>query len=323
MRHLFAIGEALIDFIPNQTDILLKDVEGFTRQVGGAPCNVAATVAKLGDQAEMVTQLGEDAFGDLIVSTLDEIGVGTKHVLRTSEAMTALAFVSLTASGARDFSFYRKPSADMLYDKVNIETLDVHADDIMHFCSVDLVESEMREAHQALIDTFHRVGGTVVFDPNVRLPLWDSPEACQQAIRQFIPQAHIVKISDEELEFVTGKSNEREALDWLFQGQVEAVVYTKGAEGATLYLADGTELSHGGFKVQPIDTTGAGDAFIGAFIARLLEEDKQSLSDLLKKNGEDMLRFSNYVASVVTTQYGAISSIPEREAVEAGLNKEQ
>ena len=109
MRRLLAIGEALIDFIPNTTDSKLKDVEGFSRQVGGAPCNVACTTTKLGGQAEMITQLGEDAFGDLIVETLEDFGVGTQYLKRSSEANTALAFVSLTKEVERDFSFYRKP----------------------------------------------------------------------------------------------------------------------------------------------------------------------------------------------------------------------
>ena len=115
MKRLLAIGEALIDFIPNQKDSKLKDVEGFTRQVGGAPCNVACTTTKLGGQAAMITQLGNDAFGDLIVETISNIGVSTNYIRRTDEANTALAFVSLTKEGERDFSFYRKPSADMLY----------------------------------------------------------------------------------------------------------------------------------------------------------------------------------------------------------------
>ena len=115
MRRLFAIGEALIDFIPHVTNSELKDVEQFSRQVGGAPCNVAATVSKLGGQSEMVTQLGQDAFGDIIVETIERIGVGVDYIQRTNKANTALAFVSLKEDGQRDFSFYRKSSADMLY----------------------------------------------------------------------------------------------------------------------------------------------------------------------------------------------------------------
>ncbi|RRR92523.1 carbohydrate kinase, partial [Streptococcus pneumoniae] len=229
----------------------------------GAPCNVACTATKLGGNAEMITQLGQDAFGDLIVETLEDIGVGTQYVRRTEEANTALAFVSLTKEGERDFSFYRKPSADMLYSTDAVSSIDVTENDMLHFCSVDLVESPMKLAHKELIEKVTNTGGTIVFDPNVRLPLWKDEADCKSAIHEFIPLAHIVKISDEELEFVTGIADEKHAIQWLFHGNVNVVIYTKGADGAVIYFKDGNEISQQGFKVKAIDTTGAGDAFIG------------------------------------------------------------
>ncbi|PTH95962.1 carbohydrate kinase, partial [Staphylococcus shinii] len=315
MKRLLAIGEALIDFIPSTTDSKLKDVEMFSRQVGGAPCNVACTATKLGGNAEMITQLGQDAFGDLIVETLDNLGVGTQYLKRTNEANTALAFVSLTKEGERDFSFYRKPSADMLYSIDAVSAIDVNENDVLHFCSVDLVESPMKYAHKKLIEKVTHVGGTIVFDPNVRLPLWKNEADCKSAIHEFIPLAHIVKISDEELEFVTGITDENQAIQWLFQGNVDAVIYTKGADGATVYFKDGNEISQQGFKVKAIDTTGAGDAFIGALISKLLISDSTDLIAVLKNEGKAILEFSNYVAATVTTKYGAISSIPTLEEV--------
>ena len=162
MRRLFAIGEALIDFIPHVTHSKLKDVEQFSRQVGGAPCNVAATVSKLGGKSEMITQLGNDAFGDIIVETIEQLDVGTQYIKRTNKANTALAFVSLQDDGQRDFSFYRKPSADMLYQPENIDNIQVFQDDILHFCSVDLIESDMKYAHEKMIEKFESVGGTIV-----------------------------------------------------------------------------------------------------------------------------------------------------------------
>ncbi|MBN6203961.1 carbohydrate kinase [Staphylococcus saprophyticus] len=320
MRRLLAIGEALIDFIPNTTDSKLKDVEGFSRQVGGAPCNVACTTTKLGGQAEMITQLGEDAFGDLIVETLEDLGVGTQYLKRSSEANTALAFVSLTKEGERDFSFYRKPSADMLYNEEQVSQIEVTEQDILHFCSVDLVDSPMKMAHKALIEKVRHANGTVVFDPNVRLPLWDSEADCKSAIQAFVPFADIIKISDEELSFVTGYEDEIQAIQWLFQGHVQAVIYTKGAEGAAIYLKDGTTIVEQGYKVKAIDTTGAGDAFIGAVISRLLDSNERDIIQLLKNEGHAILEFSNYVAAIVTTQYGAIESIPSLDKVKEALN---
>lgn len=321
MRKLYGIGEALIDFIPNVKNSELKDVEQFSRQVGGAPANVVSVARKMGASTEMVTQLGNDAFGDIIVETLKDIGVGTQFIKRTDQANTALAFVSLKEDGQRDFSFYRKPSADMLYKAEYLNEIIIKPNDVLHFCSVDLVESNMKEAHKSMVNKFKSVNATIVFDPNVRLPLWQNAEACKEAIHEFLPKANVIKISDEELEFITGEADEDKAIQSLFEGSVEAVIYTQGAAGASIILKDGTKIHHGGFKVKAIDTTGAGDAFIGAAISRMLLSDELNITKLLKEEGQDILRFSNMVAAKVTTKYGAIESIPTIEDVTTELNK--
>ncbi|MCJ1667700.1 carbohydrate kinase [Staphylococcus sp. NRL 19/737] len=315
MRKLYALGEALIDFIPNVTNSELKDVTQFSRQVGGAPANVASVAQKLGANAEMVTQLGHDAFGDIIVETLDQLGVGTQYIRRTNEANTALAFVSLKEDGQRDFSFYRKPSADMLYQPSYLDEITISEYDILHFCSVDLVESEMKTSHKMMIEKFEAANGIIVFDPNVRLPLWDSADACKAAIQEFIPKVHVVKVSDEEIEFITGKADETEAIQSLFTGNVEAVIFTQGPKGATIFLKNGGSIHHEGYKVKAIDTTGAGDAFIGAVISRMLNSSITDITDLFEKEGQEILKFSNLVAAKVTTKYGAIESIPALDEV--------
>ena len=319
MRKLYGIGEALIDFIPNVKNSELKDVEQFSRQVGGAPANVVSVARKMGASTEMVTQLGNDAFGDIIVETLSNLGVGTQFIRRTDVANTALAFVSLKEDGQRDFSFYRKPSADMLYKADYLDEISINPNDILHFCSVDLVESDMKEAHQAMIDKFKSANGTIVFDPNVRLPLWHSAEACKETIQAFIPKANIIKVSDEELEFITGEADEESAIQSLFQGSVVAVIYTQGPNGASIILKNGTKIYHEGFKVKAVDTTGAGDAFIGAAISRILLSDEVNMTKLLKEEGQAILQFSNFVAAKVTTKYGAIESIPTLEEVTSEL----
>lgn len=319
MRKLYGLGEALIDFIPNVKNSELKDVEQFSRQVGGAPANVVSVARKMGASTEMVTQLGNDAFGDIIVETLSDLGVGTQFIRRTDVANTALAFVSLKEDGQRDFSFYRKPSADMLYKADYLDEISINPNDILHFCSVDLVESDMKEAHKAMIDKFKSANGTIVFDPNVRLPLWHSAEACKETIQAFIPKANIIKVSDEELEFITGEADEESAIQSLFQGSVVAVIYTQGPNGASIILKDGTKIYHEGFKVKAVDTTGAGDAFIGAAISRILLSDEVNMTKLLKEEGQAILQFSNFVAAKVTTKYGAIESIPTLEEVTSEL----
>lgn len=159
----------------------------------------------------------------------------------------------------------------------------------------------MKEAHKAMVNKFKSANATIVFDPNVRLPLWQNAEACKEAIHEFLPKANVIKISDEELEFITGEADEDKAIQSLFEGSVEAVIYTQGAAGASIILKDGTKIYHEGFKVKAIDTTGAGDAFIGAAISRMLLSDELNITKLLKEEGQDILKFSNMVAAKVTT----------------------
>ena len=218
MTKLFSIGEVLIDFIPLQRGAALKDVVSFERAPGGAPANVAAAVAKYGHDASMITKLGKDAFGDFLVEQLEKAGVHTDKILRTDEANTGLAFVSLKDNGERDFSFYRNPSADLLFNEEEVKAEWFGQGDVLHFCSVDLVESPMKQAHIRAIHLMKEKGGLISFDPNVRLPLWDHPEDCRSAILEFLPLAHLVKISDEELEFITGISDVEDSHSISFYG---------------------------------------------------------------------------------------------------------
>lgn len=303
MTKLYAIGEALIDFIPHTKGVALKNVAAFDTQVGGAPANVASCVAKLGKQSALLTQLGQDAFGDLIVDTLNEVGVDTSFIQRTDEANTGLAFVSLTEDGERDFAFYRKPSADMLMKDVDGTFTST---DMLHFCSVDLIPSPMKDTHANVIQQMHDAGGTVVFDPNLRFPLWPSKEALKETVLAFLPLAHIVKVSDEELEFLTGSANV-DSIQTLFNGYTEVVIYTEGKNGASIYTKDGCIARHTGYKVNVQDTTGAGDAFIGAVIYQLLGH---NAVEYIKQHADSILTFSNKVGALTTTNKGAIQSLP-------------
>ncbi|PGZ93969.1 MULTISPECIES: carbohydrate kinase [unclassified Bacillus (in: firmicutes)] len=316
MGQLYSIGEVLIDFIPLQKGRPLKDVTSFERAPGGAPANVAAAVAKYGGSASMITKIGEDAFGDFICDQLSAVGVKTDKVLRTTDANTGLAFVSLQENGDRDFSFYRNPSADLLLTEEEVKDEWFTKNDILHFCSVDLVESPMKQAHIKAIKSIISKGGIVSFDPNVRLPLWKNPEACKNTILDFIPLSHIVKISDEELEFITDITDVEEAISTLFRGEVKAIIYTKGSKGAELYLND-KNFESKGFKVEVQDTTGAGDAFIGGILFKLLEKKatQVNLVELFEKNYQEFLTFANASGALTTTSKGAISSLPDRETI--------
>lgn len=309
MKRVISIGEALIDFIPNQKNCSLKDVSGFERVAGGAPANVSAVVAKLGGKSSFISKLGNDAFGDYIIETLNNVNVDTNYVLRTDKANTGLAFVSLKEDGNRDFSFYRKPSADMLLEECEINEEWFKSCHSLHFCSVDLIECPMKYAHKKAIEYAMKNNSIISFDPNVRLPLWDKEEDCKNAILEFLPLAHVIKISDEELEFITGYDDIEKSKEILFKGNVKLIIFTKGKDGCEVHTKNEIVKVKGNV-VNAIDTTGAGDSFIGSFLFNLLKDDVtvNDLENLNSKTLEEYLIFSNHYAAYSTTKKGAISS---------------
>ncbi|GKU82139.1 carbohydrate kinase [Niallia sp. NCCP-28] len=317
MKKVFCIGETLIDFIPAEKNLSLKEVTNFERVAGGAPMNVAIAVAKYGGDSAMITKIANDHFGDYIFEVLQENGVDTSYCLRSEEGETGLAFVSNDANGERSFNFYRKNAADLLLSPDEIEAEWFQEGDILHFCSVDLIESPMKHAHQKAIKDFRNIGGIVSFDPNVRLPLWKDEESCRSTINEFLPIADIVKISDEELAFITGINNEKEAIEALFAGNVKVVVYTKGSAGAEIYLKSGEIYRNKGFKVTVADTTGAGDAFIGGFLSELIafEPSVDDLCDKIRENHERILTFANASGALTASVKGAIHAAPAKRHV--------
>ena len=311
MPKVFTIGEALIDFAPIESGKGLKHISEFKKLPGGAPANVAACVAKLGGESAFIGMLGKDGFGDFLVETLHKENVDTSYIKRTTKANTGLAFVALSNDGEREFSFYRNPSADMLLSENDIEKYWFNEGDILHFCSVDLIESPVKYAHKKAIEYVKENSGIISFDPNVRKNLWDDLDECKKIINDFIPYANILKISDEELEFITGIKDIKEAIDSLFIGDVEVILYTKGKEGVDLYTKSNC-ISVEGFKVDVVDTTGAGDSFIGAFLYNLVTR-KFDINNI--ESIKFVCRFSNAVAALTTTKNGAISALPNLSEV--------
>lgn len=319
-KGLCAIGEALIDFVADQKGVELKNVRSFTKAAGGAPANVAGSVAKLGFPARFVTKLGQDAFGDYIVDVLNESGINTSYILRDERFETSLAFVSLKEDGNREFAFYRKNSADLMYSSSEIPEDILDNCGMLHFCSVDLVESPMKEAHLRLIDMAHEKGVLVCFDPNLRFSLWDDREKLRETVREFMPLADIVKISDEELSFITGHEDINESLEMLLQGRTKCIIYTLGKDGSVAYTRN-CQANVKGFRVDAVDTTGAGDSFIGAIEYQLLRDEVNSIDDLNQKKLEEYLYFANAYAAYTTTKKGALSSLANREQMEEWLKK--
>ncbi|MDD3415438.1 MAG: carbohydrate kinase [Lachnospiraceae bacterium] len=318
MKKLLAIGEALIDFIPQESGKAMKDVSGFSPAVGGAPANVCGAYRKLGGEAGMITQLGQDPFGDKIVEAFQSWEIDCSYLSRTTKANTSLAFVALKEDGNREFSFYRKPGADMLLEETAIQKewfTDTYA---LHFCSVSLGDFPMKQTHKRAIAYATQAGAIISFDPNLRMALWEKPEDLKKAVLEFLPLAHIVKISDEELSFLTGKEKIEDALPMLFKGNVKLVIFTKGADGSEAYTAN-AKAATPGYPVKAFDTTGAGDAFIGSFLYQLSEAKigVQNLDALTAEQMEAFLDFSSKYCSKSVLKAGAIASYPTRNEMKA------
>lgn len=314
MKRLLAIGEALIDFIPEETGKELKNVKGFQPAVGGAPANVCGAYVKLGGEAAMITQLGDDPFGDKIVDEFVSCGIGCQYVKRTKEANTSLAFVALKGDGNREFSFYRKPGADMLLKAEDVKEEWFEDAFALHFCSVSLGDFPMKEAHKKAVEYAVKKGALISFDPNLRLQLWEDREKLRQAVLEFAPLAHVLKISDEELKFITGCDEIEKARPGLFKGNTRMVIYTKGSDGAECYTACHKGAA-AGKKVKAVDTTGAGDGFIGSFLY-CLADDGVTADSLAQVTGEKMakyLEFANAFCGISVTKHGAIASYPTME----------
>lgn len=312
MKRVIAIGELLIDFVPGEKGCALREVTHFERVVGGAPANVVSAVSRLGGSGVMVSQVGEDAFGEHIIDELKKNGVDTSWVYKTRRANTGLAFVSLDKTGNREFSFFRNPSADLFLSPEQI-TPELMADGAaLHFCSVDLVDHPVKQAHRRAIELARERGMLVCFDPNVRLPLWDSPADCRAAIREFLPDADIVKLSDDELEFVTGCRTEQQAAQQLFAGRCRMLLVTRGPEGSVVYTPSASA-SCKALKVDVVDTTGCGDSFIGSFLYQLVRDKitLDTLPSIAEADLQKYLEFSAHYASLTASKKGAVMATLE------------
>ena len=313
MKKLLAIGEALIDMIPSNTGHIM-DVNNFTPKVGGAPLNVCGAYTKLGGSSNIITMLGNDPFGDKIVKELNGFGIDIEYIKRTNKANTSLAFVALDENANREFSFYRNMGADMLMSENDIDKKWFEDAYALHFCSVSLGDFPMRKAHDKAIQYAKENDLIVSFDPNVRLPLFDDHEYLKNVIHEYIQYADILKISDEEVEFIFGNNNIEKNLEYLFDQGVKLLVYTSGKDGAVAYTKNVVANSKG-IKVNAVDTTGAGDGFIGCLLYQLAKEnvDLDKIDTLTEELLKTYLDMCNKFCSISVRQEGAISSYPTME----------
>lgn len=316
-KKLIAIGEALIDFIPESAGSAIKDVNAFLPAVGGAPANVCGAFTRLGGKSEMITQLGMDGFGDKILDAFKEAGIGSSYVKRTDTANTSLAFVALKEDGNREFSFYRNPGADMLFRAEDVQKEWFEEAYALHFCSVSLGDFPMKEAHCIAIQYALENDAIISFDPNLRPALWKDSAEMIATVKEFIPFADIVKISDEELEAITGETSIEAALENLFTDRVKLVIYTEGSAGARAFTKKASAVAECR-KVKAVDTTGAGDGFIGAFLWCLHRDGvtTETIEELSEDKLEEYLKFANAFCGISVQKKGAIPSYPTLEELE-------
>ena len=312
-RILFSIGEALIDMIPSRVGCSFDEVPAFSPRVGGAPANVCAAVARLGGRSALLSQLGDDPFGHKIARELEACGIDLSHLVFTDKANTALAFVSLEEDGNRTFSFYRKPSADLLYAPEQSDLAWFRDAFALHFCRVSLGVSPMRHAHLAAIGAAREAGAIVSFDPNLRPPLWKSLDEAKAEIEYGLSKCDILKISDNEVEFLFGTTDYDEGARLIREKyQIPLVLITLGKDGSRAYYKDLRVEVPGFVQEHTIETTGAGDTFCANSLNYILEH---GMEELAEENLKELLTFANAAASLITTRKGALRVMPPREEI--------
>ena len=264
MAKLISIGEALIDQVK-------RGVKLIGRFTGGAPTNVAAMVAKLGQSSVLLTKIGDDDEGKMILETLRTLGVDTNHVKVTDAHDTTVAKVQVDKKGQRTFTFDRRNAADLFLMKEEIDPSLFEANDILHFGSVNLVPSLSRKAHEFALDIARKNGLIISFDPNLRFNLWPSPIALRETVKEFIVGVDLLKVTEEELNFIFPDMTLEAAIEKVFQAKVTWLILSKGEQGLALYQAKQKPILIKGSKIKVVDTTGAGDALIGSFLAKILQ----------------------------------------------------
>jgi len=313
MYDVTAIGELLIDFTPAGQSA--QQFPLFEQNPGGAPANVLASLSRLGRKTAFIGKVGADQFGRSLKATLDQIGVSTQGLVMTESCHTTLAFVHLDAQGDRSFSFYRDPGADLLLDPSELSYNLIDDCQIFHFGSVSMTADPSRQATMAAVRYAREQDKVISYDPNLRLALWSSPEAARAAILQVMHFADILKISQEELEFLTGESDlSRGAESLIRQYGLDLVLITMGPRGAYARNGQGEAWSPT-YDVRTIDTTGAGDSFTGAFLYQLLQSGKQP-GELTEDDLVAFLAFANAAGSLATTRKGAIPALPSLSEIE-------
>ena len=307
-----ALGELLIDFTENglsgQGNPLLE------ANPGGAPCNVLAMLNRLGKKTAFIGKVGNDQFGKMLKEVVEESGTDVSGLAMDEQVHTTLAFVHTFPDGDREFSFYRNPGADMMLTKEEVDPELIKKARIFHFGTLSSTHAGVRVATRYAIDVAKENGLLVSFDPNLREPLWESLDQAKEEILYGMSKCDILKISDNEMEFMTGTTDYNKGVEMLReQFDIPLICVTLGREGSRAFYKDMIVEAAPFVREDTIETTGAGDTFEACTLNYILEH---GLEDLTEENLKEMLTFANAGASIITTRKGALKVMPEKAEIE-------
>ncbi len=305
-----ALGELLIDFTENGISSQGNPI--FEANPGGAPCNVLAMLQKLGKKTAFIGKVGSDMFGSQLTETVKAAGIDVTGLVSDKSVSTTMAFVHTLPDGDREFSFVRDPGADMMFRKDEIDVDIVSSAKIFHFGTLSSTHEGVREATRYGVDIAKESGALISFDPNLRPPLWDSLDNAKKEIEYGLSKCDILKISDNEIEFMTGSTDYDKAVRELMgKYHIKLAFATLGKKGSRAYFGD-MQAEFGGFDVDTIETTGAGDTFCGSALNFILEHDINALTE---NDLKELLAFANAAAAIITTRRGALKVMPEKKEI--------
>ena len=309
---VIALGELLIDFTEsgqsNQGNPL------FEANPGGAPCNVLAMLSNLGHKTAFIGKVGNDFFGEQLKNAIMETGIDASCLCMDEKVHTTLALVHTGADGDRDFSFYRNPGADMMLTEEEVLEEVIKTSKVFHFGTLSMTHERVRRATKKAVRAAEEAGTLISFDPNLRPPLWESLDVAKEQVLYGLEHCHILKISDNEIQWQTNKSDYTEGVEWIRERyQIPLILVSMGKEGSRAYYGEKMAEAAPFLQKNTVETTGAGDTFCGCILHYICE---YGLEHLTKDNLKEMLTFANAAASIVTTRKGALKVMPEREEVE-------
>ena len=312
-----ALGELLIDFTENGVSGQGNPL--FEANPGGAPCNVLAMLTKLGHKTAFIGKVGDDFFGKQLKEAIEEVGIDSTGLCMDKEIHTTLAMVHTYPDGDRDFSFYRNPGADMMLKESEVKEELIKESKLFHFGTLSMTHEDVRRATKKAIQIAEDAGNIISFDPNLREPLWNSLDEAKEQILYGLSHCHILKISDNEIQWLTGQEDYTDGVKWILERyQIPLILVSMGKEGSRAYYGGKMVEVKPFIQKNTIETTGAGDTFCGCVLHYICEH---GLDNLTEENLFEMLQFANAAASIITTRKGALRVMPEEKEIAGLLGK--